>query len=154
MTVYCFGALFQVRATGHCVIGQERYLLCLIGHIGGCGRGFQRSTYKFSSHPKTLELTGKCGIIYGMYCIPHTSLEHAHSSLFIIKTKLLPGLYKMILFFAIFFNQTANQQFISRTYSFKIWNPLGGLSQNCAISPTHMLFRYIITYVQSWFQIY
>ena len=31
--------------------------------IGGCVREFQRSKYKFSSHPKTLELTGKCGVI-------------------------------------------------------------------------------------------
>ena len=28
-----------------------------------CGREFQRSKYKFSSHPKTLELTGRRGII-------------------------------------------------------------------------------------------
>ena len=34
----------------------------LIGHIGGCVRGFQRSKYQFSSHPKTQELVGKCGI--------------------------------------------------------------------------------------------
>ena len=34
----------------------------LIGSIGGCVREFQRSKYKFSSHPKTLELTGKCGV--------------------------------------------------------------------------------------------
>ena len=34
----------------------------LIGCIGGRGREFQGSKYKFSSHPKTLELTGKCGI--------------------------------------------------------------------------------------------
>ena len=27
MTVHCFGALSQVRAIGHCVIGQERDLL-------------------------------------------------------------------------------------------------------------------------------
>ena len=30
----------------------------LIGQIGGCVHEFQRSKYKFSSHPKTLELTG------------------------------------------------------------------------------------------------
>ena len=30
----------------------------LIGKIDGCVREFQRSQYKFSSHPKTLELTG------------------------------------------------------------------------------------------------
>ena len=30
----------------------------LIGYIGGCVRAFQRSKYKSSSHPKTLELTG------------------------------------------------------------------------------------------------
>ena len=27
MTAHCFGALSQVRAIGHCVIGQERDLL-------------------------------------------------------------------------------------------------------------------------------
>ena len=27
-----------------------------------CGREFQRLQYKISSHPKTLELTGKCGV--------------------------------------------------------------------------------------------
>ena len=35
----------------------------LIGYIGGCVREFQRSKYKFSSHPKTLELTDKCGVM-------------------------------------------------------------------------------------------
>ena len=30
----------------------------MIGQIGGCVREFQRSKYKFYSHPKTLELTG------------------------------------------------------------------------------------------------
>ena len=30
----------------------------LIGSIGACVREFQHSKYKFSSHPKTLELTG------------------------------------------------------------------------------------------------
>ena len=30
----------------------------LIGYIGGCVREFQRSKYKFSTRPKTLELTG------------------------------------------------------------------------------------------------
>ena len=30
---------------------------------GACGREFQHSKYKFSSHPKIMELTGKCGII-------------------------------------------------------------------------------------------
>ena len=34
----------------------------LIAYTGGCGRGFQCFYYNFSSHPKTLELTGKCGI--------------------------------------------------------------------------------------------
>ena len=34
----------------------------LIGLIGGCVREFQRSKYKFSSHPKALELTGKYGV--------------------------------------------------------------------------------------------
>ena len=34
----------------------------LIGLIGGCVREFQRSKYKFSSHPKTLEITGMCGV--------------------------------------------------------------------------------------------
>ena len=30
---------------------------------GACGRESQHSKYKFSSHPKIMELTGKCGII-------------------------------------------------------------------------------------------
>ena len=30
----------------------------LIGSIGACIREFQHSKYKFSSHPKTLELKG------------------------------------------------------------------------------------------------
>ena len=38
----------------------------LIGWIGECGREFQRSKYKFSSHPETLELTGQSGIM----CVP------------------------------------------------------------------------------------
>ena len=33
-----------------------------IGLIGGCVREFQHSKYKFSSHPKTLEFTGNCGV--------------------------------------------------------------------------------------------
>ena len=36
----------------------------LIGKFVGCVREFQRSKYKVPSHPKTLELTGKCGIKY------------------------------------------------------------------------------------------
>ena len=40
-----------------------------IGYIGGYVHEFRRSKYKFSSHPKTLELTGKCGV---MTCKPWT----------------------------------------------------------------------------------
>ena len=53
MTAHCFGALSQVRATGHCMIGQERDILWPDWLIGGCVRGFQRLKYKFSSHRGT-----------------------------------------------------------------------------------------------------
>ena len=38
--------------------------LNLIGWIGWCVREFQRSKYKFSSHPKTMKLPGKCGVTF------------------------------------------------------------------------------------------
>ena len=59
MTAHYFGALPQVHAIGHCVIDQECDLLW-----PDCwGREFQHSKYKFSSDPKILKLTGKCGMI-------------------------------------------------------------------------------------------
>ena len=61
MTAHCFGALSQVRAIGHCVIGWERDLLTWLAKLV---REFQGSKYKFSSHTKTLELMGKCGVIH------------------------------------------------------------------------------------------
>ena len=63
MTAHCFGALSQVRAIGHCVIGQECDLLWpdwLNWWVCLWVPGFE---IKFSSHPKTLELRGKCGVI-------------------------------------------------------------------------------------------
>ena len=42
---------------------RDWYFDLLIGLVGGCVREFQRSKYNFSSHPKTLEITGKCGVI-------------------------------------------------------------------------------------------
>ena len=40
VAAHCFGALSQVRAIGHCKIGQEHDLFDLIGWIGGCAREF------------------------------------------------------------------------------------------------------------------
>ena len=57
-TAHCFGALSQVRAIDTAWLVKSATYFNLIGWIGGCVREFQRSKYKFSSHPKTLELTG------------------------------------------------------------------------------------------------
>ena len=62
VNAHCFGAFSQVRAIGHWLVKSVTYF-DLIAYIGGCGREFQCSKYNLSSHPKTLEITGKCGII-------------------------------------------------------------------------------------------
>ena len=56
---------------------KSRTYFDLNGWIGGCGHGFQHSKYKFSSHPKTLELICKCDILYNavqFFTILHTAL--------------------------------------------------------------------------------
>ena len=70
MTAHCFGALSQFRAIGHCVIGQERDLLWpdRLNWLGVSMSSCIRNK-KFSSHPKTLELTGKCGVIFRVHII-------------------------------------------------------------------------------------
>ena len=55
VTSYCFGALSQVRAIGHCVVGQE----CGIVWPGGCGREFQRPKCIFPM--PQMVFTGMCG---------------------------------------------------------------------------------------------
>ena len=64
MTAHCFGALSHVRQIWHCVIGHKSDLLWpdwLNWRVWKWVPVFEIQF--FCSHPETLELTGKCGII-------------------------------------------------------------------------------------------
>ena len=56
-----YGALSQVRAIWHNVVGQTVTYVDLIGKIVGCGRECQHAKYNLSSHPKSLELMASVG---------------------------------------------------------------------------------------------
>ena len=63
-TAHCFGALSQVRAIGHCVIGQERDLLLpdwLNWWVCPLSSSVRNTNFPYT--PTTLELTGKCGVM-------------------------------------------------------------------------------------------